>query len=155
MNKQAFTFLTLFTLVLMLSVYYVTLPLENPAVETDELLVMEQVEPLTIYQEQLDEKHSDSVKEEEQVLSNSESTLQQKLEALNEIAATEKTAKLEASIQNNLEKISFNGCFVEIETEITRVLCPKKFESKENVIQILSQVYQSIDNDNLVEVSFE
>ncbi|MFQ8581287.1 MAG: hypothetical protein ACLSA6_01520 [Holdemania massiliensis] len=38
MNKQAFAFLTLFTLILMLSIYYVTLPADQGQLNPDQLL---------------------------------------------------------------------------------------------------------------------
>lgn len=37
MNKQAFAFLTLFTLILMLSIYYVTLPADQGQLNPDQL----------------------------------------------------------------------------------------------------------------------
>lgn len=157
MNKQAFTFLTLFTLVLMLAVYYVTLPLDNPEVSADDLIVAKSEEDtgLKEYQVTLDEKHSDEVNDNESVISSSQSTLEEKLAALENISQSEKTSNLEAKIQQDLAASSFSDCFVEIEDEVTRIVCPKEYQSSANAILILQIVYESISQDNLVEVSFE
>ena len=156
MNKQAFTFLTLFTLVLMLAVYYVTLPLDHPQTKTDDLIVSNTAEnSLSEYQSGLNEKHSTEVSENESVISSSESSLEEKLEALENISQTEKTSNLEKKIQQDLTEGSFSGCFVEIEEEVTRIVCPQDYLSKENASMILSIVYQSVGKENLVEVSFE
>ena len=47
------------------------------------------------------------------------------------------------------------GCFVEIETEVKRIVCPKDYVRKDNATAILQVVYQTITPDHLVEVSFE
>lgn len=154
MNRQAFTFLTLFTLVLMLAVYYVTLPIDNPELDTNELIV-QQEDLIEHYQNELEMKYNESVKEEEKIVSNSESTLQQKLEALNKITETEKIAELEKKIQNELELLNYSGCFVEIEDQVTRVICDAQYNSKANAASILSSVYKWIESEKLVEVSFE
>lgn len=156
MNKQAFTFLTLFTLVLMLAVYYVTLPLDQPGVSTDDLIVSTtESDPIDSYQTGLNEKHNAEVDDNESVLSSKDSTLEDKLEALENISQTEMTSNLEGKIQQDLADGSFSGCFVEIEDEVTRIVCPKDYLGKENATAILSIVYESISSEDLVEVSFE
>lgn len=154
MNRQAFTFLTLFTLVLMLAVYYVTLPIDNPELDTNELIV-QQEDLIEHYQNELEMKYNESVKEEEKIVSNSESTLQQKLEALNKITETEKIKELEKKILNELALLNYSGCFVEIEDQVTRVICDAQYNSKANAASILSSVYKWIESEKLVEVSFE
>lgn len=157
MNKQAFTFLTLFTLVLMLAVYYVTLPLDDPSVNTDNLIVSQPDQGSTIssYQTDLQSKHEGEVNDNEDVLANKDSSTEDKLNALANINATQQRSTLETKIQQELSEVSFQGCFVEIEDEVTRVVCPIEYIGKENATSILSVVYQTISTDDLVEVSFE
>lgn len=154
MNRQSFTFLTLFTLVLMLAVYYVTLPLEDPTV-SDENLIVSQQDDLQGYKQDLEEKHDTLINNNESVLSNSESTLKEKLEALQKISDTEKTSALETAISTNLSSCGFEGCFVEVEDEVTRIVCPKKYVGKNNAVEILEEVYRFIEEQKLVEVTFE
>lgn len=154
MNRQAFTFLTLFTLVLMLAVYYVTLPLEDPTV-SDENLIVSQQDDFEDYKQDLLEKHDTLISDNESVISNSESTLNEKLEALQIISDTEKTNTLETAILTNLSSCGFEGCFVEVEDEVTRVVCPKKYVGKNNAVEILEEVYRFIEEQNLVEITFE
>lgn len=154
MNRQAFTFLTLFTLVLMLAVYYVTLPLEDPTV-SDENLIVSQQDDFEDYKQDLLEKHDTLISDNESVISNSESTLNEKLEALQIISDTEKTNTLETAILANLSSCGFEGCFVEVEDEVTRVVCPKKYVGKNNAVEILEEVYRFIEEQNLVEITFE
>ena len=49
MNKQAFTFLTLFTLMMMLAVYYVTLPVETKKLDANDLIVTTETDPFEYY----------------------------------------------------------------------------------------------------------
>ncbi len=60
MNKQAFAFLTLFTLILMLSIYYVTLPADQGQLNPDQLLTgqNEDQDSLATMQQQLQDKHN-------------------------------------------------------------------------------------------------
>lgn len=155
MNKQAFTFLTLFTLVLMLAVYYVTLPLENPQVNTDDLIVSKDGSNIDNYQQNLLDKHTGSINDNEGVIANKDSSTEDKLNALENINQTNQTSNLEAKIQQDLTTSNFSGCFVEVEEEVTRVVCPNEFTGKENATSILSIVYQSVNTNDLVEVSFE
>lgn len=154
MNRQSFTFLTLFTLVLMLAVYYVTLPLEDPTV-SDENLIVSQQGDFADYKQDLEEKHDTLIDSSESVLSGKESTLEEKLEALQKISDTEKKSALETAISTNLSSCGFEGCFVEVEDEITRVVCPKKYVGKNNAAEILEEVYRFIEKQKLVEVTFE
>ena len=49
MNKQAFTFLTLFTLVVLLGVYYVTLPADSITIEPDQLITSIEIFAIVSY----------------------------------------------------------------------------------------------------------
>ena len=51
MNKQAFTFLTLFTLVVLLGVYYVTLPADSITIEPDQLIASSEENRIEQYNE--------------------------------------------------------------------------------------------------------
>ncbi len=156
MNKQAFTFLTLFTLVLMLAVYYVTLPLEDPSVVSDDLIVsIDENNQINTLLNDLDNKHSTNIDNEEEVVSNNDSTIDEKLDALDEINLEKETLNQEIALQESLVNQEFDGCLVEIETEVVRVMCPDDYESKNNAIKLMSTIYNSVDKEVLVEVSFD
>ncbi len=153
MNKQAFAFLTLFTLALMMAVYYVTLPLENPVTDGDQLITL----PLesTTYEDDLENKHAEVIEYNEGVVADDESSTQAKLEALENIGAQQQIVSKEDEVGSTLDNSGFTGCIVEIEEEVVRVLCPNEYNTKENAILILTKVYTIISTDLLVEVSFE
>ncbi len=156
MNKQAFTFLSLFTLVLLMAVYYVTLPLDNPGVNADDLIVSKtDFGSIDSYVTDLTQKHEDSLSQSESVLSSAEASTQEKVDAINQMNLVKQIAEKETLIKTKLEENSFSGCLVEIETEITRVVCPNAYVGKEKAMKIMSIVYETISKDELVEVSFE
>ncbi len=155
MNKQAFTFLTLFTLVLMLAVYYVTLPIENPAIVSNDLIASNGQNLIESLQDDLDDKHDNNIEDNEQVVADNKSTTDQKLEALDAINSEQQILNSEIAIQEELNSFDYQGCLVEIESEVTRVMCPNTYNSKENATKLMSLVYGMQDEQVLVEVSFD
>ena len=154
MNRQAFTFLALFTLVLMLAVYYITLPTEDTAVIPESLSVNQEIAEQNDLQDTLAKKHQDAIDDSESVLSSNDSSTEDKLAALEKLGEVERVSTLEKQIQQALNEASFDECFVEIEDEVTRVVCPREKAGKQNAAAILAVVYQWVDQQKLVEVSF-
>ena len=85
MNKQAFTFLTLFSLILVLSIYYIMLPptSQNEVVQND-ISTIEQL------QNQLDKKRKDIITKNNEIIAKETSTSESINEALETISETKK-----------------------------------------------------------------
>ncbi|WRK54899.1 hypothetical protein SD457_08640 [Coprobacillaceae bacterium CR2/5/TPMF4] len=96
MNRQAITFLTLFSLILVLSIYYVLLP---PETETNEVAVNSgELSQIEILQEELDQKRADLISENNAIIASSESSSDEIASALASISESKETAALEKKL---------------------------------------------------------
>lgn len=103
MNRQALAFLTLFSLILMLSVYYVTIPADDMSVSTkehnSEPLTTSKQETSETLQENADEKKDQQLSEESATLSDEAASEEDKKEALETMDAIKDTKKTETKIK--------------------------------------------------------
>lgn len=120
-NKKSLWFLTLFSLILVLSIYYITMPSElllttNKTIsdnkEKDEPTVkVEESDLLVALRVESDEKMSSEIEELQLVLTNSESSVEDKNKAYEKIKELNDTRgkeeKLEAEIKENYKLDSF------------------------------------------------
>ena len=115
MNRQAITFLTLFSLILVLSIYYVLLP---PETETNEVAVNSgELSQIEILQEELDQKRADLISENNAIIASSESSSDEIASALASISEAKETAALEKEITKIINDAGFKSAFVEVENK--------------------------------------
>lgn len=168
MNKQALAFLTLFSLILMLSVYYVTLPSDvtstmsepkqqeeqNGKKNEDTSKVKTEAKGSEKLQEEIDQKLAQKENEAQAVLADDEQGEEQKQKAL---AAVEEVKQLRARQQAALEalrKLELDAA-VEIQDGTCRITLFDQKEDKELVKKAMNAVYQAIDANYLLEVTFK
>ena len=141
-NKQNLWFLTLFSLILVLSVYYITMPnellLTNNSAKTEEVanntteentkkedesvVKVEESEVLTSLRVNLDEERAKKKKELESLLTNTSLTTEEKNNAYNELQELSKTTAQESTIEKKLKDKYKINVFVKIDNkEITVV----------------------------------
>lgn len=155
MNKQAFTFLTLLTLVVLLGVYYVTLPADNTTIEPDQLITSVEQSAIEQYN-QLKTQQSEELKEKnEQVISSSMTSSEEKLEAIQENTLLEGIVLFEENVSSLLKENGFDECFVEKNNDIVRIVLPVEQKSQTNAVKVITLVDVICDDDVLIEVSFE
>lgn len=150
MNKQAFTFLTLFSLILVLSIYYIMLP---PS--TDEGLVSTQ--PLTTIeqlQEQLDKKREDIINKNNQIIAKESSTSDSINEALETISETKSASEKEKNIVEKIKQLGYKEAYVEIDSETIKMTVLKKEANKSDASQIIKEVLNIVGDNYQVEVKF-
>lgn len=96
MNKQAFAFLTLFTLILMLSIYYVTLPADQGQLNPDQLLTgqNEDQDSLATMQQQLQDKHNAQAQNSQSIVASPSASTEEKQDALQRRDRWNKTRRL-------------------------------------------------------------
>ena len=157
MNKQAFAFLTLFTLILMLSVYYVTFPADQSQLNPDELLTgqTEEEDPLQTMQQQLDEKRNTEIQNNEATVSSGSATTEQKQEALQQVDQIQQTQQTELAIVNALAENGLDGWLAELDDDLIRVACPKSLEGTDNASLIMKIVSSLMDGQQIPEVTFQ
>ena len=133
MNKNAITFFSLFSLILILSVYYILLP----PIESNDFL---EVTSLNTLQEKLDLKRSEQYESQNQILASSSSTGFQLNEALEIINENKKFSDLESRVKTKLNDMGYSDVFCEICDDVIKITIKKEDASKEDVIQIMECV---------------
>lgn len=152
MNRQAITFLTLFSLILVLSIYYVLLP---PETETNEVAVNSgELSQIEILQEELDQKRADLISENNAIIASSESSSDEIASALASISEAKETAALEKKITKIINDAGFKSAFVEVENKTIKVVVDKKEANSSDANSIIKTIMEKTNNEYQVEVKF-
>ena len=151
MNKHAFTFLTLFTLVLLLSAYYITLP--NETYPKDNLIVSSDGNDAE-YLDVLNKQRADQQNSNNNTIASGDSFVD-KQNAISNNNELDDLSEKEKQITDALNESDLEGCFVEIVNNVVRVVGKKDNKSNENVRKIMKIVYENVEKEKLVEVLFE
>ena len=151
MNKHAFTFLTLFTLVLLLSAYYITLP--NDTYPKDDLIVSSDGNN-SKYLDTLNKQRDEQENTNNNVIA-SDGSFDAKQDAILKNSNLDDLSEKEKDITQALDKNDINDCFVEIVDDVVRVVANQDDKSDENVRKIMKIVYENVEKEKLVEVLFE
>lgn len=168
-NKQSLWFLTLFSLILVLSVYYITMPNEllltnnstyitktEKEEQTEKTgVVVEESELLVAMRVNLEEERAMKKSDLEGLLTSNETTAQEKNEALEELKylnfLTGQEESLEAKLKTELEIDSF----IEIDgTQITVVAVRDKHDS-DLANKIMRTIQSAYDEKMYITVKFE
>ena len=153
MNKQAITFLTLFSLILVLSIYYILLPPENSVDQQVNITEKTQSQIVSL-QEDLDKKREIIISENNDVIASSTSSSETISKALETIAETKEIAAKEKEIADILEKAGFKQSFVEVEAKNVKVIIEKKEATKNDANVIIKTLLNHLGKDYQVEVKF-
>ncbi len=151
-NKRSLWFLTLFSLILVLSVYYVTMPSEL-LIDTDD--IKNKTETVSTKEEtnesaelvalrvESEEKMLDEITELKTVLTDSKSTTKQKNEAFEKMQNLNRNKGLEENIENKIKKEFSLNTFVNIEeTKISVTV-----QSNKHDVKLANQIMRSIQKE--------
>ena len=149
MNKQAFTFLTLFSLILVLSIYYIMLPptSENEVVQND-ISTIEQL------QNQLDQKREDIITKNNEIIAKESSTSESINKALATISETKNVTEKEKTIVSKLKEMGYAESYVEIDQQTIKVTILKKDASHSDASKVIKEVLNLVGDSYQVEVKF-
>lgn len=149
MNKQAFTFLTLFSLILVLSIYYIMLPptLQNEVVQND-ISTIEQL------QNQLDKKREDIITKNNEIIAKESSTSESINEALETISETKNVTEKEKSIVTQLGELGYQESYVEIDNQTVKITILKKDATQSDASNVIKEVLNLVGDSYQVEVKF-
>lgn len=169
-NKQSIWFLTLFSLILVLSVYYITMPNEllmtnnskqtrgnNTGAKTEETsTVVKESEILTALRVESEEKRTTEIDELNKILNSNESSTEdknnafEKIKGLNSIKGKEQL--LEKKIKENFKLDSF----VKIDdNNQIRVVVSKKEHDVELANNIMRSIQEEFDTKMYISVKFQ
>ena len=160
-SKQSLWFLTLFSLILVLSVYYITMPndllKDNSASKDSEVIEtkIEEVDSLVAMRVSLEEERLTSIDSLQQQLvsdvlgTEEKNSIYEQLKYLNELQGKEQ--ELEKTIKDNY-KIN---CFVKIENSNAEVVCVSKEHDNKLANNIMRLIQSKYENKMFVTVKFQ
>ncbi len=161
MSKQNLWFLTLFSLVLVLSVYYITMPnniLKNKPVEEESTLIstrIEETSPLVSMRVSLEEERQNQMDTLQEQLTNKDlsveekNTAYEKLKYLNELQGKEEA--LEKEIKNSYNK----DCFIKFDDSNVNVICIADKHDANLANNIMRLIQKSSSNKLYITVKFQ
>lgn len=160
-SRQGLWYLTLFSLILVLSVYYITMPndllkdVEVKEKEEVEVVEVDDVDSLIALRVSLEEERQDSINTlQEQLLSdvlstNEKNNIYEQLKYLNELQSKE--AEIEEEIKENY-KIN---CFVKIDSSLADTVCISDKHDKSLANNIMRLIQSKYKNKMNVTVKFQ
>ena len=162
-NKRSLWFLTLFSLILVLSVYYITMPSEllmatNSDEETETVSAStenEESAELVALRVESEDKMLDEITELKKVLTDSNSTTEEKNAAFEKMQTLNKNRGTEESIENKI-KNEFNlKSFVSIDETSVSVVVDSKEHDKELANKIMRSVQEEFESSMSISVKFQ
>lgn len=162
-NKRSLWFLTLFSLILVLSVYYITMPSEllvganNQIKEETKEVVEEEKEnaELVALRVESEEKMLDKITELKKTLTDSKATTEEKNKAFEELQNLNKNKSLEEKIEQNIEKELKLKSFVSIENNNVKVVIDSNNHDNKLANQIMRKVQENFEEKVEISVKFQ
>ena len=159
-NKQKLWFLTLFSLILVLSVYYVTMPSNLLSVsdikeDTTPTINMEDTNILDVLKEENNERVAKEIESLRKIVVDEETDIDDKNIAYEKIQKLEENKGKEEKIVSLIkEKLGFDT-YVEIKNAKVNVVVSNKEHSYKIANDIIKLVSSSFDSDKSVTVKFQ
>ena len=162
-NKKSLWFLTLFSLILVLSVYYITMPSElllttnNIKDKKEETVTKEENESaqLVALRVEAEEDMLKSIEELKAVLTSSKSTTEEKNNAFNKMQELIKNKGLEDNIEKKLKTDLNLTAFVKIDGSNISVVIDKKDGDKSLANKVMRNVQSNFDESKNISVKFQ
>lgn len=168
-NKQSLWFLTLFSLILVLSVYYITMPnellltnnsnylnTEKTSSEKDETKVtIEESELLVTMRVNLEEERNDMIADLRSTLTNEEATSEEKNNAYEQIKYINDLKGKEEALESKIKKNFGIECFIKIDNNEIKVIAIKDNHDITLANNIMKSIQEEFSNKVYITVKFE
>ena len=161
MNKQLVSFLSLFSLVLVLSIYYIMFPFSGGNLNGDSTIlpVINEIEdPNDAYfvslELQKETTYKELIDEQNAILASSNATIEEKENALEEIARIETVIKKENETVSAIIEAGYPAAYVENYNQGIKVVVYKEDATKEDAATVMALVIDEFGFDLMPEVSF-
>lgn len=164
-NKRGMWFLTLFSLILVLSVYYITMPSElllinshiDDASENDEKEVVEVDESsiLTALRVEADEQYEQELNDLKMILTNIDASVDEKNNAFEKLKLLNMIRGEEEKLQKQIEEEFQLKAFVKIDGNQVRVVVASSNHDTTLANNIMRLVQQNFDNKMYISVKFQ
>ena len=166
-NKQNLWFLTLFSLILVLSVYYVTMPSEllvtgngkvtvnNKNNDKDKNVSVKESDILTSLRVEADNQLKQEMDVLKQVLTNTDVSVDEKNSAFEELKLLNQLKGKEEKLED-LVKSTYNlGSFIKIDNDQIRVVVESTHTSASLANNIMRTIQNQFDNKMYISVKFQ
>lgn len=157
MKRQVVAFISLFSLVLVLSVYYVMLPFSTSGL--DQVVDTKVESSSDLYYSSLEanknEAYDEFVSLQNEIIASAEASNEEKANALTAIANKNKQLELENKIKAELKEIGYEKVFVEIHEENVTIIVSKIDETKTDVAKVMAVAFRILGINTHVEVMFK
>ena len=149
MNKQALAFISMFTLVLMLSIYYVSL-----GTDTSNLTpVNDVVHVMALMNEKNNEEKEEEKLQLKNALSDPDASEDKKKEVLLKLEQLEDAKKLEENLSSVLTEQSIKNV-IQVKDNIIQVNVFEQQKNYENASKIMNIIYEKIKPNQAIELVF-
>lgn len=164
-NKQKLWFLTLFSLILVLSVYYITIPSEmfdvakNSEIglveETNKIVEIEESDALTTLRVMSDEERLKEMEDIRLVLTNVDSSIDEKNNAYEKLKLIEETKGKEEALESKIKKDYNLDSFIKIHNNQIKVTLSSTTHDYELANNIIRSIQEEYDEKMYITVKFE
>ena len=160
-NKRSLWFLTLFSLILVLSVYYITMPSEllmatnNGAKKETKTVTKEENAELVALRVESEEEMLDKITELKKILTNSKSSAEEKNKAFEELQKLNKNKSKEEEIENKIQKEFNFKAFVGINDTNIKVVVDSSDHNTKLANEIMRSVQSNFDKPMSISVKFQ
>ncbi len=165
-NKRSLWFLTLFSLILVLSVYYITMPSElliatnngTNKNKTEEVSVTKEEKEsaeLVASRVESEEKMLDKISELKKILTDSKATTEEKNKAFEELQNINKTRSEEEKIEKSIEDELNLNTFVSIENNNITVTVDSDKHDNKIANSIMRNVQKNFDTQMKITIKFK
>ena len=167
MNKQNMWFLTLFSLILVLSVYYITMPnellltnnsntLTEVNNETEEVsFTITESEAVIAYNETLEDNRNKQINELQSVMLDTTKTTEEKNEAYEQIKYLNELTGKEELLEEKIKSIYNIDNFIEISNSNIKVIAAEKQHDINLANKIMNTIQEEFENKMYITVKFE
>ena len=159
-NKNGVWFVTLFSLILVLSIYYITMPTELLITkENDKIsptVKVEESDLLLALRVSSDEKIDEEINVLKKIISNSESSIEDKNSAFERIKELNTTRSEEEALERKINEIYKLDAFVKIEDENTINVTIKNDKHDKNIAnKIMRTIQENYNIKKIISIKFQ
>ena len=159
-NKKGLWFLTLFGLILVLSVYYITLPEElimtNANQDEDQTIVdVEEKSALETLRIESDAELEVTMKELQDILTNVDSTIEEKNAAFEQMKELNNNKSLEQDLEKKIKETYNLESFIKINGTDIQITINSNKHDKQLANNIMRTIQENFDTKQYISVKFQ
>lgn len=161
-NKKNIWFLTLFSLILVLSVYYITMPsellltnLDNVDIVSQEVVDIEESSVIAALKLEEEEKHLEELDTLKLILMNTESSVDEKNEAFDKMKSLDIKKAEEEKLQNSIKENMNLDSFIKIDGNNIKVVVDSDEKDSTLANKIMRHIQSQYEVKKYITVEFK